>query len=199
MTFHSLKSLLSYLVENAIVSQDKQSTVYNFVQKRLAKIGTTSVSYELSDTQSIIVSRDATTYLYSVEIITAVTAPQESVQPVAAPVAPAALFVEPQVVVPSEPVQPVAVLVAPAALFVEPQVVIPSEPIQFTLNLHCEIDLVKFAAYFKQHKKPRKLKIIDNTPSPQLAFNFDLPAKKTNVVLFGAVRQGKSVQMKNVA
>jgi len=174
MTFHSLKSLLSYLVENAIVSQDKQSTVYNFVQKRLAKIGTTSVSYELSDKQSIIVSRDATTYQYSVEIITAAAAPQESVQPVAVPV-------------------------APAALFVEPQVVVPSEPVQFALNLHCEIDLVKFAAYFKQHKKPRKLKIIDNTPSPQLAFNFDLPAKNNNVVPFVAGRQGKSAQMRNVA
>jgi len=166
MSHQSLKSLVSYLVDISVISQDKQSTVYNFVQKRLAKYGVTSVSYEISDTQSIVVSRDATTYLYSVEIITAAVVP--AVDAVVPP------FVE-------------------LPLF-------PSEPkIQLALNLLYEIDILKAAIYFKQHKKPRKLKIIDNTPSPQLAFNFDLPAKNNNVVPFVAGRQGKSAQMRNVA
>jgi len=153
MSHQSLKSLVSYLVDISVISQDKQSTVYNFVQKRLVKYGVTSVSYEISDTQSILFSRDAITGLYSVEIITA-AAVQESIQPAAVPV-------------------PAVQSILSGS----------SQPtIQLVLDLVYEIDELKAAAYFKQHKKPRKLKLVDNTLSPQLTFNFDVPTAKNNVV-----------------
>ena len=172
MSHQSLKSLVSYLVDISVISQDKQSTVYNFVQKRLVKYGVTSVSYEISDTQSILFSRDAITGLYSVEIITA-AAVQESIQPAVAVPVPAVQSIL------SSSSQPT---------------------IQLVLDLVYEIDELKAAAYFKQHKKPRKLKLVDNTPSPQLTFNFDSPAKKTNVInLTHIFREARLFESKNVA
>jgi hypothetical protein len=179
MAYQSLTLLLNYLVESEIVSQDKRSTVYNFIQKRLFKQrGFASVIYEVSDFQTIIITRDATTYLFSVEIITAATELQVA-QPVQSQVVilPSNVvpLLRPFVPRPVPPVRPVSSLNSP--------VVHLSLTEQLVLDIPYDIDFVKAAAYKKLHTRPRVAKKEDNSVSSQLAFNFD------NVV-YAAVRFG---------
>lgn len=71
MTHETLKLAIQYLVETKVISSDRFNAIYLWMQKRLFKQnGFGSVTYELSDTQKITVTRDTITYCYSVEIIT---------------------------------------------------------------------------------------------------------------------------------
>lgn len=70
MTHQTLKHAVQHLIETQVISSDRFNAVYQWTYKRLAKKGINTVTYELSDTQKIIVTRDTSTYHYSVELIT---------------------------------------------------------------------------------------------------------------------------------
>ncbi len=71
MTHQTLKLAIQYLVEIKVISSDRFNAIYLWMQKRLfKKSGFGSVTYELSDTQKITVTRDSDTCFYSIEIIT---------------------------------------------------------------------------------------------------------------------------------
>lgn len=86
MIYQTLKSAIQQLVETKVITQDRHNAVYNWVHKRLSKKGINSVTYELSDSQKITITRDTTTYCYSVEVtdskLTLVTQQPAELEPV---------------------------------------------------------------------------------------------------------------------
>jgi hypothetical protein len=163
MIYQTLKSAVQQLVEIEVITQDRYNAVYNWVHKRLSKKGVNSVTYELDESQKITITRDTTTYQYSVEII---------ITPKPLPV-----------------VQPTEL---------EPTLDNPV-PVQLTLNLTFEVDPIKAAEYFEKHKKVRRPRlVVDNTPSPQLEFNFDA-FKMSNVVPFPSGSKQRKVKFEECA